>query len=260
MTLDDDLLDVFERSMTEHPRSLQVELGPSEYGDPCARKLGFKLLQVDGAARFPGFASWVGTACHERASRIFLAENERLGRQRWLTDLKVQVGTYAGQLLAGHLDLYDVDTAAVIDFKFVGITSMRNYRANGLSKVYTTQVHGYGQGAVNAGLPVERVGCLVMPQNGNLNASRLFLEPFDPTIVKRALKRLEGIALAVRAQPQAVEQLPITWSYCVASCPFFDPSTTDFRTRCPGAEDQQVRLQTPALTFSGGAQTVRNEA
>jgi hypothetical protein len=89
----------------------------------------------------------------------------------------------------------------------------------------------------------------LLPRDGNPHEATLLVEDFDPLIVRTGAGSVRGIALAVRAHADAVELLPITWSKCAISCPWFNPDATDLRTLCPGTADQQVRQQEPALTF-----------
>ncbi|MGH8882508.1 MAG: hypothetical protein ACRD0P_35035, partial [Stackebrandtia sp.] len=99
------------------PRSRQRQIGPSEIGVECLRRLGFKALGYQPATA--GGDCWppfVGTAVHDHLARVFAADNERLGRVRWLIEHKV---TVRGSI-RGTLDLYDHDSRTVIDHKIVG--------------------------------------------------------------------------------------------------------------------------------------------
>jgi hypothetical protein len=70
--LRDELLAVIRRAMAEHPRSLQVKIGPSEVDHPCARRIGYKLLGYDENPGEPPIplvivsSRWTSPNCHGR--------------------------------------------------------------------------------------------------------------------------------------------------------------------------------------------------
>lgn len=220
------------------PRSVQRSIGPSEVGEPCARKLAYKLL---GTARTntstDPLPSLVGTGAHAWLADMFTAENARLGRQRWLVEQPLQCGD-----VSGHGDLYDADTCKVIDHKFPGAGAMKKYRANGPSDVYRIQAHLYGLGHVNAGRRVDHVAILFFPRGGMLADAWLWQEPYDETVAQGALDRLFGIASAIDAWTEitngdtsaTLAAIPGDPSPLCNWCPYMSYASNDLSSGCPG--------------------------
>jgi hypothetical protein len=248
-----ELAEVFLTDMATHPRTLQEALGPSEIGDSCPRKLAYKVLGVPPVETGPrmGLPAWIGTSAHAGAEKAFKAENRRLRRSRWITESRVDVGKVLDLTISGTCDLYDTDNETVVDFKFIGPTSLRKYKMDGLSDVYRTQVHAYGQGMVNAGRDVQDVSVYLVPRDGHLSSAVLISEPFDPAMARRALKRLEGIVSATRVHGrEALPLFPMAASYC-RFCPWHLKDSLDPRVGCPGVADQPMSNSTQnTLTFS----------
>src|SRR5690606_18684287 len=127
----DDLKGVFKRDWSNHPRSQQKTLGPSEVGHPCVRRLATSMLQFERInPEGDPLPAWLGTAGHAKFEQAVIADNERIideymqhvGRHntirgdaprctfrdgepvgRWYTERRV---TIRGDL-AGTCDLYD---------------------------------------------------------------------------------------------------------------------------------------------------------
>lgn len=119
--------DVVGEALKVQPRSLQREIGPSEIGIPCPRRLGYKFAHVPPTGIAPiKWAAAVGTAVHREFTDWCLSFNERHGVTRFLPDLRVYVGDlYAefggGRPIFGTLDALDVATGTVIDLKGVHV-------------------------------------------------------------------------------------------------------------------------------------------
>lgn len=252
-----ELLDVISRSIAAHPRSLQTQIGPSEIGTPCARKLGYKLA---GTTEQPRAAAWrptVGTAAHTWLGSAFEADNARYPEPRWLIETRVWVGDIDGVAITGSADLYDLAMQWVLDFKVVGPSSMKKYRA-AVNKGecpdvgYRVQTHLYGRGftQLGSGLPVDRVAIVFLPSAGELTDTVVWSEPYDERIAVDALTRADGIAAGLRlAGPVAIlPQLSTTEDRC-GHCPFFMPGATDLTRSCPGAASLYAKpLEMPDLT------------
>lgn len=239
-----ELLGLIEHAIINHPRSQQQEIGPSEIGTPCDRRLGFKLGDV---ARFrPESAAWrptVGTATHAWLADQLVAANRAAGIDRWLSELKINVGQIDGVDVFGNTDAYDTATGTVIDFKIVGPTSLRRYKA-GPGPQYRTQVHLYGRGVAALGFPVNRVAILFLPANGELSDHVWWTEPYDDNRAIAALLRASSIRQAIRlVSPAAViPHLTATPTHC-QYCPWFNPVSTDAATSCPGdSADRPARV------------------
>ena len=219
------------------PRSQQKTIGPSEVGEPCARKLAYKLLDIEprNTATDP-LPSLVGTGAHAWLADAFLAWNEANGRKRFWVEEKVTCGP-----VVGSCDLYDADTLTAIDHKFPGVTAMDRYRKNGPSDVYRIQAHLYGMGHRDAGRPVEHVAIVFYPRGGMLGDAFMWAEPFDEAIAEAAIERLMGIAAATDVwlsttgdKAQAIGAIEPTTSRLCNWCEYLSYGSTDLARGCPG--------------------------
>lgn len=218
-----ELLDVIKHASVNAPRSLQKELGPSEAGDPCERKLGYKLWEVEAPMRPPSrnndmWKANVGTAIHSYLEDAFGSNRD------FLTEHRVTVGAwYDGKkshVLQGKCDLFHIPKGMVIDFKTTSVAMMEDYARGKLPEVYRVQSHLYGQGYANEGYDVRKVALFFLPRDNDLNISTsvLHIEDFDPSIARAALARLESIA--EKSKDGDFAALATASSYCTR-CPWF---------------------------------------
>lgn len=246
-------------AITNHPRSLQKRIGPSEVGDPCARKLLYKLTGTPERDLPPNWRATVGTGGHmwqeetfDRANLTFATSSSTPGVERWLIEERVTVGVDAnGNPITGSCDLFDRATGTVIDHKFVGPKQLRKYKAQGPSDTYRVQAHLYGQGYVNAGLTVNAVAISFLPRDGDLADAYWWSEPFNPQIAANAMQRLQGLQIIHGALgDQAFAAVDTADSYC-NGCPFRTYATgTPLHQGCPGHGDTATR-DNPATQLDG---------
>lgn len=239
-----ELLGFITDAIANQPRSLQKRIGPSELGHPCARRIGYKLLGTDDINT--GDVPWlpyIGTCVHAGLESVFDQANVKLAgsiahQERFYVEHKV-TACHVGDDIDGSCDLYDRVTATVVDWKIVGATTLRKYRANGPGDQYRTQAHLYGRGWRAAGHPVDTVMIAFLPRNEPLRAKAYFWhEPYDEQVALAAEQRANGIKLAVDAiGTAALTQLGTADAYC-DRCPFYRANSTDLATGCPGAENR----------------------
>jgi hypothetical protein len=172
--------------------------------------------------QFDPLPSIIGTATHKWLESAAMYANHQLGRQRWLVETRVNV---AGGL-SGSCDLYDCDTATVIDHKVPGTNRFNMYRKK-MNPVYRAQVHLYGRGFENAGLPVKQVAIALLPRGGYLSHLHIWREDYNPALVDRVLKRRETVIqlldeFQVEQHPDRYQWIPTAPWDCVF-CPFFKP-------------------------------------
>lgn len=251
--LRDELLEIIRRSIEEHPRSQQVELGPSDIGHTCARRIGYQMLQTDENPREPNWKATVGTAVHAYLEDVFTADNVRQAVRaanvtRWLLEDTVSPGMLGGVAVPGHCDLHDRVTGTVVDWKCVGPTQLKKYRSKGPGEQYRRQAHLYGRGWQQRGQVVRRVAVMFLPRDGELRQAFYWHEPYDETVALEALQRAEGILQATRALgAKALDILPTADAYC-RLCPFYRSGSTDLIQGCPGDPAVQ-QPEAPALTL-----------
>src|SRR5690242_10177789 len=94
-----------------HPRSLQEELGPSEIGEPCARRLSYRIMREPKLAKSDPLPSIVGTAAHKWLEEACNAWNVKVGRVDWIAEKELPVGVD----IVGHCDAYHVPRFTVVD-------------------------------------------------------------------------------------------------------------------------------------------------
>lgn len=220
-----DVRRVIEACAAAAPRSAQVRLGASEYGIPCARRLAARLLNLPHLNNRDNWYPTIGTAVHTWLAAAFTAARPN----RWLTDVKVEYPT------PGTLDLYDLTTDTVLDFKIVGPTSLDSYARGGPGVQYRTQVQLYGDGMAALGLPVREVGMVFLGRCAPLSRMFTWTEPYDPRVGAAARERLAvitelALAVGVDEDPRRLQLIPSADAFCHA-CPWF--SRTD-PYGCPG--------------------------
>jgi len=231
----DELLWAITDAITNHPRSQQVRIGPSEIGVACARRIGYKLLNLPevndrGVPWYPT----IGTAMHTWLEGVFADLNDKLGHaDRFLLENKVDVGEVAGQAITGSCDLFDTVTGTVVDWKVVGGKRLRAYKDDGPGEQYRIQAHLYGRGWQRAGHTVQNVAVMFLPRDRELKNAYFWTEPYDEQIAVKALQRLGAIQSLTTAGTAALPLLPTADSYC-RFCPWLIPGSTDLSGGCPG--------------------------
>jgi hypothetical protein len=149
------------------------------------RKMAYGLLDVPRCnPPFDPLPSIIGTATHKWLDSAASHANMVAGRQRWLSEIRVNVAPG----LAGSCDLYDCDTATVIDWKVVGASRFDKYRKDP-GPVYTSQVFLYGRGFENAGRVVKKVAIAFLPRGKTLHSLHVWQADYDPAIADAVLAR-----------------------------------------------------------------------
>lgn len=253
-----ELLGIIKNHIENQPRSLQVKIGPSEIGQACARRIGYKLLNAPefNPQQIVPWKAFVGTCVHTALAGIFdqhnLAYSARVspGDERFLIEHKVTVGQLGPDEIDGHTDLYDRVTCGVIDWKIVGPAPLKEYRSKqDPGPQYRSQGHLYGRGWQRGyGLPVDYVMIVFLPRNDELHKTYIWHEPYDERVALDALTRVSGIKGAVDALGvDALAVLPSTDNYCYR-CPYHKEDSTDPRHGCSG---HSRPTPSPALTLKG---------
>lgn len=176
------------------PRSLQASVGPSDLGGDCDHCLAAKFAgwtQTRELAWLP----YVGTAVHASLGQAFDTSTGE-----WLVESPVSVGKVAGVDVWGTADLFHLPTRTVVDFKVVGITTLRKARAavkagRGIhDPKYRAQAHLYG-----AGFEARHVAVMYLPRNAPDLAKELVWaeEGYSPDVVASTLKRASLLCAGV---------------------------------------------------------------
>lgn len=162
-----ELKDLVVRYSARRPRSLQRHLGPSELGVACDRQVVGKLVgePVTNHVTDP-WPSFMGTAGHAEMEEVLAWENARLGVVRYLSEQRV---TPPGPLAAhpGTADCVDVLDKALLDWKFLGRTTLDKLKRSGASRKYRVQLWTYAIACMAAGIPIERVALVAWPRTSH---------------------------------------------------------------------------------------------
>jgi hypothetical protein len=174
------------------PRSLQVEVGPSQLGNPCDHCLAAALAGWEKR----GDDAWlplIGTAVHE-----LLLTHEAFGNG-WLKEHRVTVGRVAGVDVSGNADLYHAQSGTVIDLKIVGASTLNEARRHGSKMQYKRQINLYGKGFAECyGYDVTTVIIAYLPRNSpHLSDAFFDVQPYEPLLAQATLDRADALAAAV---------------------------------------------------------------
>lgn len=259
-----ELISVIAHAISQHPRTLQVRIGPSEIGNPCARRIGYKLLLAP-SFNLEQAVSWkpfIGTAVHEKLERIFDAFNNDPtygDTPRFYIETRVPAGWIDEEVVDGSCDLYDRVTCGVIDWKVVGPTQLKKYKkilkpgvrpTDDDAMQYHTQAHAYGAGWVRLGLPVDYVMIVFLPRNGELSDTHIWYETFDQEVADAGFQRAQGIKTTVDTLGIAgLDVLPFAEAYCFR-CPYYVRDSQDLRHGCPGFPTEP-KPYNPPITLKG---------
>ncbi len=180
-------------------RDGQITVGPSDIGNPCERCLGLTLAGklLDGP-RAPSdhfsLKAWTGTAVHKYLEHLISKDSWKGARQEY----RVTVGKIKKYgVITGSTDLYSKPHATALDFTTADVAAIRQMRRSGVvSEKYRKQVHTYGMGIENEGLPVTEVCIFFIPRDSN-SAREIwwFIESYDRDIAVDALRRAEHLWL-----------------------------------------------------------------
>lgn len=221
----EDVIEVVRWAAANSKRSKQVELGCSEVGHPCSRRLAYRIagVQPTGFANDP-WPAVVGTAVHSWMEAAVASFQEAHGLQHWHTELEVQPDIY----VKGHTDLYDSRRRLVLDWKFPSPENLRKMRIDGPSQQYQTQVMLYGAGHLRAGRPVDRVGIVAAGRQGWLKDLWVWTTDFSQQQADDALERVRQIGgWLLRSDlddPNTWQQVPAQPDRLCTWCPFYRKS------------------------------------
>lgn len=229
-----DIVDVIRWVDNHSSRSLQQAIGPSELGDPCERKIAYRLVGVkelnEWADPLPAI---VGTAVHAWLERAITRFQTVHHMDRWVTESTVQVDG----LLRGHVDLYDRELFTVIDFKTVSPTKLKEWKSKGPSEQHIDQVNLYAMGMAADGEPVRYVSLIAIPRSGWLSDVRVWVNEYEPARAHRALARMYAIADKLIAMGDRMDfsALPAVPGKGCGFCPWYVGGDREAsEAGCPG--------------------------
>lgn len=231
-----ELVTMIQDRATNTPRSLQRELGPSDFSHPCMRRLAYGIMEVERSnPEFDCLPSVIGTAVHSWLDDTATRANNQLGRIRWLTETRVNPTDW----LSGSSDLFDLDTGTVIDHKVLGAASFKKNKKS-LNIQYRNQIQIYGLGFERAGHTVNHVGAMLIPKSGLLTGAYLHLEPYNRAHAEAVLARRETVLillndLRVEENPEMFKVFEKSGPSCMF-CKYFAPNPQT-PLQCEGVDD-----------------------
>lgn len=237
LEIKEDLIEVVQWAQNHSRRSQQVALGCSEVGHSCDRRLAYKIAGVPptGWSNDP-WPAVVGTSIHTWMEAAVNDYQHVHGVNRWLTELEV----LPSPLVKGHTDLYDINRAAVLDWKFPSPDNLRKMREEGPPAQYRVQVMLYGLGHQRAGRDVKRVGIVALGRQGWLKDMWVWTTEYSRAEAEEALQRIYRIGDQLIAGN--VETNSLLWATIDASpsrlcawCPWYRKEAIAASEKgCPG--------------------------
>lgn len=232
-----ELTEIIHYANDHSPRSLQTEIGPSELGTQCDRRLAYRLANnPEVNRRRDPWPAIVGTAIHHWMEAGVNLYQSDLGLDTYKTEQELTVDP----LVIGHTDLYR--EGVVVDYKSASPDMMKKYVKYGPPAGYRVQINLYAKGHMNAGREVRYVSLIFLPRAGWLSGMHVWTDIYRPELAQRALDRMYSIgqgllAVDIGNHPEVYEQIPATEDHC-GYCPFFKREGTLLgadNTGCPGA-------------------------
>lgn len=241
----DELLAIMQAKINDHPRSSQVEIGPSEVGG-CRRKVAWKMAYGGDSDRDGGWASHKGVLVHQWLDDTFKGTARFMpdGALRFHSDLKLPKSHR--DVNGGTLDLYDQLTQTVIDWKAPGEWTIKAVRNGQISWTYYAQTQIYGYGLERLGYPVSRVAIMYLPMCGDdlhsvARGAILCTWPYEPEVAIGEFAEIERIRRMLDVAPvrKVLEVMEIKSDFC-SNCPAFVGSG-DRRAFCQGVTGKAIK-------------------
>lgn len=220
----DELTTILLWSEAHRPRSKQINIGPSEIGVACDRRLAYRVMGLTGpnegmADPWPAF---VGSSIHDRieeAIRAYMAAHPNA--LPWSIEEWVE----ADPLIKGRADLNRKNL--LVDVKSGGKDKMDEVKKHGPQLGYRVQQMLYAKGLRDKGKMIEYICLAFVPRSGWLKDMYVWAEPYDHDMALRYIARPYELArllaeLGVRENPHRWEQIPATPTYECQYCPMWD--------------------------------------
>lgn len=208
------------------PRSLQAKAGPSEIGQECPRRLGYRIAGTPVVNAPDPLKAMFGTGLHH-----VIAEGLRAldpGGARYLLEHAVHYRN-----VTGTVDLFDRTLRRMIDWKSTALDRIRKYRHSGIPTNYLVQTQIYAAGLAAQGESVDTIALVFVPRDGTLSDVWAWTTTPDRDRADKAIDRYEGIERALEEDggPASLEAVP---SALCPWCPNYRPNATDLSIACPG--------------------------
>lgn len=231
MDIANNLIKTITLAKNQSERSLQKEVGPSEFGG-CKRKTWLRLN--DGVITNPNtlmLASVMGTAIHDYIQEAYRRVDP--WEERYLLEKEWAHGN-----LKGHIDLYDKQEKMVVDWKTTKKSNLRYFP----SKQQRWQVQLYGYLVQQNGMPVEKVVLVGIPRDGDERDIVYHEEDFNMDIVQEAFDWLDSIKGAQYSPAPEKDA-----SFCQFYCNYYDKTGEKGCAGRPKSEAEGVVIDSPLI-------------
>lgn len=230
----------YDNRRSSDNRSAQTTMGPSEMGTPCDRRLALSLMRMPPVnPGGDGWAAFVGTAIHASLEEMFLWADAGTGR--FAVEQRLEFGHPI--VPKGTADLLDRTLLMVLDHKCQGRWSRNKLKSQGPIPTYKVQAHVYAHGARLRGEDIQKVAIVSWPRDeSTLDDLYVWVDDYDPAIVKKAFERVDGIGAKVEELGLMDAELETkalgAANFKVADdcrfCPFYMPNARDITKGCNG--------------------------
>lgn len=213
------LISLVQLAYSTDERSQQVEIGSSEIGWTCPRRVSYRLAGKPRVNDNDPLRMMLGSGLHLYLEKKF----RRLDPQgrRFLVEYPC---SYRG--VPGHGDLYDRFTKIVIDWKSTSKGRINEMRKRGVPSYYKVQVHHNGMALRAQGEVVDSVALMFFPTDSTLDNAWAWVSPLDQLIVDEAIDRIEKLRGSDPAQVACAPDRFCGW------CAHYRPTSTDLSVAC----------------------------
>lgn len=244
------LTEIITWAERRRPRSVQVELGPSDLGSACDRRIGYKIAGVPEVNRFMDpWVTFVGSAIHSRLQESIdtyeeiVVQGTLRTERRFLTESDAPLDEF----IKAHPDLLDRKKNMVVDHKSTNSDFLKKLN-QGIDPHeafpgYIIQVQLYGLAFERLGHTIDKVALAFYPRNGRLRDMFCWVGDYDRDVAQVAWDRPYEIAallgdLGVETDSRRWAEVPSAPSNSCGVCPWYDPGRQGMAdaddTGCPG--------------------------
>lgn len=231
MDIANNLIKTITLAKNQSERSLQKEIGPSEFGG-CKRKTWLRLNnQPITNPDTLMLASVMGTAIHSYIQDAYRRVDP--WEERYLLEKE-----WKHENLMGHVDLYDKQEKMVVDWKTTKKTGLRYFP----SKQQRWQVQLYGYLLTMNNMPVEKVVLVAIPRDGDERDIVYHEEDYNPDVVAEAFAWMDSITNA-EFSPAPEKDV----AFCQFYCNFYDKTGEKGCAGRPKSEAEGVVIDSPLI-------------